>query len=70
MKLSKEHIKRLKNADFYQLFVIDKLGVGYASQSGKNGVSRIGILTLIERLEKEKQYLTELLEKGTIKGIS
>ena len=55
MKLSKEHIRRLKKADFYQLFVIDDEGVGYASASGKNGVSKIGILTLIERLEAEKQ---------------
>lgn len=70
MKLRKNVEKRLRNADFYQLFIIDKDGVGYVSQSSKRGVTENQIITLISRMEKEKQYLLQMLEKGNVVGVS
>jgi hypothetical protein len=62
MKLKKNIENRLKDADFYQLFIVDDKGIGYASQSGKKGVSKQGIMALFDRMEKEKQYLSQFLE--------
>ncbi len=71
MKLNKKLLKRLEKADFYQVFVIDDNGVGYASNSGKRGISGNAIITFINRLEKEKQYLIELVEReSSIPGVS
>lgn len=68
MKLRKNFENRLKKADFYQLFVVDSKGVGYASQSSKKGISRTGVLALIARMEKEKEYLVSLLEEKKFTG--
>jgi len=65
MKLNKDFAKRLKDADFYHLIVVDDRGVGYASESSKRGVSGSGIVTLIERLGKEQQYFIEFLNEKT-----
>jgi len=66
MRLNKDVTKRIKNADFYHIIVVDDQGVGYVSGSSDKGVSREGIVTLIERLGKEQEYFINFLNEKTI----